>query len=864
MKVGILNSASALAVSLVLTTGAVHAQDSAATQPDAAAEQGGAEQDAGGLQDIVVTAQKRSESAQRVPIAISAVTSEALQAKGLTDIASISGQAPNVTLKSSGAFGGSSSTLFTYIRGIGQNDFAFNLEPGVGVYVDGVYLARNIGANVDLLDLQRVEVLKGPQGTLFGRNSIGGALNIVTADPGDEWKVKAEATTGSYNRIDFRGSLEAPVIPGVLRLGFAVSTKHRDGYQQRIPYAGDTGNNPIWLLATGGASGGPTNTNTDEGLLYPVTAQDRPDRSGNQNQTAFRFKALFTPNDKLTVRLIGDYLTVKEQATPFSLLEVNQTAYVALYNTCISGNSAFYAPVAALAGVPAAGVTALCTNVRGNAGSPTGTQPSLASQAGQHLPYDNRYVLRNADGSINPDLSYASGANYNKIENYGINAQIEYKLTDNLTAKSITAYRRLDSKFGVDIGGAPFSALNPTFSDRENQFSEELQIVGNVFQDRWKFVLGGYYFHEYGTHDDAVPFTGGLIQINSPHNMYDTKSYAVFMHNNIDIIPDQLGATIGVRYTHDSKRFTGTQGDENAFGLQLLQLPAAQVSPNPADIYQVYPIGENHLRFDNVSYRLGLEYHFNRRVMFYASYATGYKGGGWTTRLQLPNFTVDPISGAFVKLPAPTFGPERSYTTEFGFKSEFFNRRARLNVAAFNTEYKNIQLTFQNGSSPVTANGGDGRIRGIEAELNLAPTAHWTLDASAGYLDAKYTSILPGVPLTGHEQFVNTPKYQAQAGTAYTFEAGRLGSFTPRIDWVYASKTYNDEANSELLATPAGSYFNGSLTWRSEGKRFEIQTGVTNITDRRVVVSGYTNAQAIYSGVFSRPREWYLTLRFRN
>src|SRR3546814_12924220 len=99
-------------------------------------------------------------------------TSEALQAKGLTDVASISGQAPNVTLKSSGAFGGSSSTLFTYIRGIGQNDFAFNLEPGVGVYVDGVYLARNIGANVDLLDLQRVEVLKGPQGTLFGRNTI--------------------------------------------------------------------------------------------------------------------------------------------------------------------------------------------------------------------------------------------------------------------------------------------------------------------------------------------------------------------------------------------------------------------------------------------------------------------------------------------------------------------------------------------------------------------------------------------------------------------------------------------------------------------------------------------------------------------
>lgn len=574
MKIGFFDGASALTVALVLGA-PVHAQDFAA-------------QDSGGLQEIVVTAQRRSESAQDVPIAISAVTGDALQAKGLSDIASISGQAPNVTLKSSGAFGGSSSTLYTYIRGIGQNDFAFNLEPGVGVYIDNVYLARNIGANVDLLDLERVEVLKGPQGTLFGRNTIGGALNIVTADPGNAWKYKGEVTTGRFDRIDVRASLEAPVIPDVLRLGFAFSTKHRDGYQKRIPYAGDTGNNPIWLLATGGASGGPQNTNTDEALLFPITAKDWPGRSGNQNQTAFRVKALFTPDDRLTVRLIGDYLNVDEQATPFSLLQVNQNAYVALYNTCISGNPGFYAPVAAMAGAPAAGVADLCAGPRGNPASPTGAQPSLESQAGQHLPYDGRYVVRKGDGSIDPDRSFASGANFNKIDNYGINGQIEYALTGDLRLKSITAYRRLESKFGVDIGGAPFSALNPTFETNENQLSEEVQLVGNVLQDRWKFVLGGYYFHEWGRHDEGVPFTGGLIQVYSPDNRWDTKSYAAFMHNNIEIVPDKIGITLGIRYTHDRKRFTGTQRDENAFGIRLFQLPPALVSPDPADPYLLY------------------------------------------------------------------------------------------------------------------------------------------------------------------------------------------------------------------------------------------------------------------------------------
>lgn len=812
----------------------------------AVAQDPAADPQAGGLEDIVVTAQKRSENVQDVPIAITAVTASTLSAKGITDVASIGGQAPNVTMRNSAAFGGSSSILVSYIRGIGQNDFAFNLEPGVGIYVDGVYLARNIGANADLLDLDRVEILKGPQGTLFGRNTIGGALNIVTRDPGDEWKVKGEVTTGRYNRIDVRGIIDAP-LSDTLRLGLAFSTKHRDGWQKRIPYTGPTDGNPIFLLATNGATGGPPNSNTDEATFFPVTAFDRPGRSGNQNQTAVRAKLLWEPSDRLTVRLIGDYQNVDQQAAPFSLLRVEQQAYVAIYNTCITGVPAIYAGVAALTGFP--GIPPLCTTPRGNPASPTGTRPALGSEAGQHLPYDNRFVIRNSDGSINPNLSYASGANYDKLDAYGLNAQIEYELSDELQLKSVTAYRHLNSKFGADIGGAPFAALNPTFADRENQFSQELQLIGDVMDSRWNFVLGGYYFHEYGTHDDGVPFTGGLIQIWSPNNRYDTKSYAAFMHNNIDIVPDLLGITVGARYTHEKKRFTGAQRDENAFAAQLFGLPPAAF-PN-GDIYQLYPLGEDRQTFNNFSFRVGAELHASRDVMIYASYATGFKGGGWTTRLQAPTFV------------APRFGPEKAKTAEIGIKSSLLDRRVRLNVAAFNTDYQNIQLTFQQGVSPVTANGGDGRIRGVEAELNSQFTDAWSLDASVGYLDAKYKTILPGILLTGSEAFVNTPKFTAQAGTSYRLDLGG-GSLTPRIDWTYASQSYNDEANTPDLLTKAHSFFNGSLTYRFPNEKFEIQAGVTNIFDKRVIVSGYTNAQAIYSATFNRPREWFLTFRVQN
>ena len=137
------------------------------------------------LEEIIVTAQKREQDIQNVPIAITAFTTETLRAKGVTDINALTNLTPNVNLDSSSPFSGDTSVLSASIRGIGQDDFAFNLDPGVGVYLDGVFLARTFGANQNLMDVDRVEILKGPQGTLFGRNTIGGAISIVTHMPGD-------------------------------------------------------------------------------------------------------------------------------------------------------------------------------------------------------------------------------------------------------------------------------------------------------------------------------------------------------------------------------------------------------------------------------------------------------------------------------------------------------------------------------------------------------------------------------------------------------------------------------------------------------------------------------------------------------
>jgi iron complex outermembrane receptor protein len=188
------------------------------------------------ITEVVVTAQKRSENIQKVPIAITAFTAATLKDKQITDVSGLSRLTPNVNLDTSSAFGGSNEVLSASIRGIGQDDFAINLDPGVGVYVDGIYYARTTGANVNMLDVDRLEILKGPQGTLFGRNTIGGAISVVTRTPGDAYTASAEVTGGSFNRRDFQATADIPIVADTVLSTLTFSSLNRDGYQKRIPY----------------------------------------------------------------------------------------------------------------------------------------------------------------------------------------------------------------------------------------------------------------------------------------------------------------------------------------------------------------------------------------------------------------------------------------------------------------------------------------------------------------------------------------------------------------------------------------------------------------------------------------------------
>ncbi|HEX7780585.1 MAG TPA: TonB-dependent receptor plug domain-containing protein, partial [Vicinamibacterales bacterium] len=208
------------------------AQDASSASESQAAESQADEAAArAGVGDIIVTARRQSESVQKVPISISAFSSELLEAKNLDDIADVARNVPNVQLDAVSSESGAASTQIA-IRGIGQTDYVLTVEPAVGVYLDGVYVGKSLGSLLDTVDVERVEVLRGPQGTLFGKNTLAGAISVITKRPSQDLEYQFEASTGSFRRLDARASISGP-ISDWLRYRVSASYRSANGFLER-------------------------------------------------------------------------------------------------------------------------------------------------------------------------------------------------------------------------------------------------------------------------------------------------------------------------------------------------------------------------------------------------------------------------------------------------------------------------------------------------------------------------------------------------------------------------------------------------------------------------------------------------------
>ena len=285
------------------------------------------------LQEVVVTAQFRRQDIQQTPLAISAVTSAMMEAQGEKNIMDVVERVPGVTFNS-GGLGGSQASAVS-IRGIGQTDFNLAVEPGVGMYIDDVYYGTVYGSLLKLLDLDRVEVLRGPQGTLAGKNSEGGAIKLFTKQPSGQDDGYLEATYGSYNRREFRGGADWTLVPDKLFIRISGLGETSDGFVTRYDYQCFTGKSPIQNFnpgVVGPFSPGGTSLNFEPGSAAQGGAPGcELGRDGGVDVTAFRVALRYDVSDNARDTLSYD-TTIDRSGPPASVLLAQGTVYGPGYN----------------------------------------------------------------------------------------------------------------------------------------------------------------------------------------------------------------------------------------------------------------------------------------------------------------------------------------------------------------------------------------------------------------------------------------------------------------------------------------------------------------------------------------------------
>lgn len=732
--------------------------------------------------EIIVTAQFRAQSLQETPLAITAMSSEMLEARSFTSVTEVGQSAPSVTLRM-GSSGYGKSTQ-AYIRGIGQTDYNFALEPAVGFYVDDVYHASLFGSTFDLLDLERVEILRGPQGTLFGKNSIGGAVRLISKKPANYFEASVEGTYGSFDRIDLRGMINLPLIDDVLALRISGASKQREGYVDRVDFA------CAFPELAGNLQPTVTPTSSDDCKVGTL---------GGENVRAARAALRWTPSPDIDINLTAELMRDDSEGAADSLIFVNAAApSLAAFNETRL--------------IPAFGI-----------------------------PFDGRFVT-------DPYVSYATFSNQftgrsvppsNTLDSDSFSADIAWDVTDNIQIKSITAYQEFSGRFTQNANNAPLPvqlADNQVFFE---QFTQEIRILGEI-GDFLEWTAGGFYF-------DSESGIGGSVALSvsglnfDQNDRIETSNKSAFVHG-VFHLTDRLNATAGVRYSEDEKTYTFDRTNQ----------------PAGTPFFPGGPFTAPTSKYDRFDYKAGLDYELTDDIMAYAQFSTGFKGGGVNPRPLRPELAV-------------TFGPETVDAYEIGLKSQFFDRMVTLNLAAYHSDYSNLQLSA-NGvdnlgrPSIIIANVGSADIRGIEAELLIEPVQNLLLDASGSHIDFEIKDLGPAAGVAGGPTLdslpAGTPKWKLSGGIQYTADLGTAGSITPRFDVYYQSRVFNEWTNNPLAAQEGYAVANGRITYTSPDEDWSAALAVTNIFDKFYYVNKFIQTGGyIFTGQPSRPREWSVNIR---
>lgn len=768
-----------LLVGVAVISSNAYAQTSAVPAPRKT-DQPDTRNDDEAVEEIVITAQRRSQSLQDVPLAVSAFTSEDIKNRQINNTLDLINYVPNLIGHNNTALG----TANTYsMRGLANTESISTFDPPIGTYVDDIYVSRQGANNFSFFDVERIEVLRGPQGTLFGRNTTGGAINVIMRKPGRDFGGYAEVGYGRFDRVHLRGSVDVPVVSDRLLTKISGYFTRADGYVEN--------------LVTGEKLNGEKNW----GIRGAVRA---------------------IVSDNVTWDVSADYIR-------------NSSANLPNFYDPETDRRITYTPLRTDTPLGAGLVSEeLADNTLGNVAKSYSIASNLEVDAG--------------------------GATINIISGYRY-------LFQEFVTESFAGISSPSARFdGVDFLGGNRGTATPLANDSwHRQFSQEVKVTGNVFNDFLSYVAGVYYINE--TNDTnfaniSIPLTARRTVSGDRVMSNDTEAYAGYFQGDLHLTPN-LTLTAGIRYTDERK--------DIAFSPNPNPLPRSATINQPFDTQDVIDAGiPVELRSKVWTPRVAIQYDINPDVMVFASAARGFKSGGWNSR-------------AYYAAGAEAFTRETLWSYEAGVRSEFFNRRLRVNLTGFYFIDRDTQLPG-GGLNPLTGtityltrNVSDLRNYGIEAEISARPVRGLNVYWSFGLQNASYENInnitleqqarcLAGIianncnagiitPTGDVADPTRAPSFTSTVGANYSLDLGRGYSLQPAVNWNYIGDTWVSTSNDPRGFQKAHSIVNGGLTLRSD-RGWSLGLECNNCFD-----DTYITSFLIYP-YLNAPGSWLARLRY--
>ncbi|WP_170150226.1 TonB-dependent receptor [Parahaliea mediterranea] len=785
------------------------------------------------LEEVIVTAERRESTLQDTPIAVTAFSSDKIAELGIYSVADIGGLAPNTNIQKQPS---SNANMSIYIRGVGSGESSVIIDPKTSFYIDGIYSSKTVGAVFDIVDLERIEVLRGPQGTLFGRNSTGGAVNVTTVKPSGNLGAALEAGVGNDGYHRLAGSVDLPQLADMLSVKLSAMSSEYDGWAK----------------------------NTAESA--------EQSELGGEDSTGFRAALRLESVDSLVLDYAYDRTDNTYVPVPWQVTHVHTELYNGITTTpfpfALLGGD-LYRQMAADIGDPDHRRERFYYENYGD--EQLDVEGHTFTAQWDINPFTIKYIFGDRETEMSRGDAPLGGGTYYARDLFWADLNPALAVGDVVAKDAFTAYNEKTSveltthelqvigdAFGgrVQYTGGLFYYEEQTFEYNPQRFNLPIQLLIGSFPAPLQSLYQSFGYCD----ENLVCFGSQQLPFLDPTGAADpnlngfadfaygqeTKSKAAYGQVTWSI-SQRIDLSAGLRYTEDDKEAFLFNED---FGHAAL-----------SDAF----VGDD--QWDNLSYLLRMNWAMSDDISFYGTFSTGYNGGGFNARAS---------SEASFRTP---FAEEELQSFEVGMKSEWMDSRVRANLALFYNDYTDIQIAqFEAGSGGASSNivnAGDATYQGLEVDLTAILAEGWLLDFNYGYLDAQFNEYLALDPATN--EFVDisdrttvtrAPEHNANLGLQYDFRPFSFGVLSARVDVSYTDEFVYHVFNNQYDSTDAHTLVNARLSLsdvpvnRDGVLRFSLWG--KNLTDEEYRQWGIDFGSLGYAGgTYNRPTTYGIDVTYR-